>query len=97
MAITAAETVCRHRAPIKGSGLFCHPFRHLNELARHFDELRNEIVSPLGLRPRFLAPLLAYGFGLGDGFFQRGDFGLQVFDLLGCSLGFLAPLLALGF
>ena len=35
--------------------------------------------------------MFRYGFGLGDGFLQRGNIGFQGRDAFNCCIGFLAP------
>jgi hypothetical protein len=55
----------------------CHPLRHLDELARHLDELGFQSLHPLGRRLGFLAPSLAQNFGLRHCFFQGSDMGFQ--------------------
>jgi hypothetical protein len=60
-------------------------------LARHLEEFGKEIVRALRRHLSLLAPLFRYGFGLGDGFLQRGDIGFQGRDAFNCCIGFLAP------
>jgi hypothetical protein len=60
-------------------------------LARHLEEFGKEIVRALRRHLSLLAPLFRYGFGLGDGFLQRGNIGFQGRDAFNCCIGFLAP------
>ena len=62
--------------------------------ARHLEEFGKEIVRALRRHICLLAPLFRNGFGLGDGFLQRGNIGFQGRDAFNFFIGFLAPPLA---